>query len=202
MFQGNSSLGEIESKVKRNVWQRNETFYFLDFPTEKTPGFPCMTTEESVDPNKPCMFPFIYKYKGLANLTYNICISTYIAGIIVSLYIQNTEIAPLRTRLTRIVIRSMTRMGQSISEARTGGVCVERAVLERSSIPPVRQTWPTMRSGGPPTSTTSGLGMTASVTPSTPRTRRRSARAVCWASTSDTITSRHLLILHSLSSYW
>ena len=68
MFQGNSSLGEIESKVKRNIWPRNETFYFLDFPTDKTPGFPCMTTEESVDPNKPCMFPFMYKYKGLANV--------------------------------------------------------------------------------------------------------------------------------------
>lgn len=65
MFQGNSSLAQIESKVKRNVWARNETFYFLDFPTRKTPGFPCLTTEESIDPNKPCMFPFIYKNKGL-----------------------------------------------------------------------------------------------------------------------------------------
>ena len=70
MFQGNSSLGEIESKVQRNVWLRNETFYFLDFPTEKTPGFPCMTTEGSVDPNKPCLFPFIYKYKGLTNMKF------------------------------------------------------------------------------------------------------------------------------------
>ena len=202
MFQGNSSLAEIESKVKRNVWPRNETFYFLDFPTEKSPGFPCMTTEESVDPNKPCMFPFIYKNKGWTYLTYTYNIEQYIARIIFSLYVQNTEIAPLRTRLTRIVSRRMIRMGLSISEVGTGGVCVGRTVLERSSIPPVRQTWPTMRRGGPRTSTTSGLGMTVSVTPSIPQTPRMSARVVCWASTSDMITSRHLLNLRSLSSYW
>ena len=69
MFQGNSTLDKIEARVKRNVWTRNETFYFVDFPTRQTPGFPCLTTEESIDPNKPCMFPFIYKKKGLGRDT-------------------------------------------------------------------------------------------------------------------------------------
>ena len=33
--------------VEQNVWKRNETFFFVNHPTVKSKGYPCMTTKES-----------------------------------------------------------------------------------------------------------------------------------------------------------
>ena len=56
-----SSLVDIERLVKSNIWKRNETFYFVSYPSEKDPGFECMTTPDSYDFVKPCSFPFYYE---------------------------------------------------------------------------------------------------------------------------------------------
>ena len=53
------TIDGIERLVKENTWDKNEIFYFLDFPTVTHPGFPCMTTKDSVDPIRPCMFPLV-----------------------------------------------------------------------------------------------------------------------------------------------
>ena len=50
-----SSIDAIGSLVKENIWNKNETFYYLDFPTVGRAGFPCMTTKDSVDPIRSCM---------------------------------------------------------------------------------------------------------------------------------------------------
>ena len=56
----NALVKEAEILAKENVWKRNETFYFVNHPTVKTNGYPCMTTRDSTDSGKPCSFPFIY----------------------------------------------------------------------------------------------------------------------------------------------
>ena len=41
--------------------KKNETFYFVHQKYEDREGFPCMTKSESVDPGRPCTFPFKIK---------------------------------------------------------------------------------------------------------------------------------------------
>ena len=52
------SLSEIGKLVRENAWKRNETFYFVSYPTNDDPGFECFTTKDSVDRLRPCSFPF------------------------------------------------------------------------------------------------------------------------------------------------
>ena len=63
------TVEEIGDIVKKNVWSRNETFYFVDFPSDSNSGYPCMTSRDSYDPNKPCMFPFYWGDHFLDNCT-------------------------------------------------------------------------------------------------------------------------------------
>ena len=66
-----ASIKVAEKLAKENVWRRNETFYFVNHPTVKTNGFPCMTTRDSMDAGKPCSFPFIYKFANKTTVNYN-----------------------------------------------------------------------------------------------------------------------------------
>ena len=61
------SLREIEDHVKENVWMKNETLYFVDFPSKSNPGYECSTTKDSYDSNKPCSLPFVWRDKLLNN---------------------------------------------------------------------------------------------------------------------------------------
>ena len=54
---GNLTLEETENVVKTHLWNRNETFYFVNQKYTNRNGFPCMTTTESTDPGRPCSFP-------------------------------------------------------------------------------------------------------------------------------------------------
>ena len=58
IYSNNISLEETESLIKKNIWKRNETFYFVNQKSNIREDFPCMTTSESADPGKPCSFPF------------------------------------------------------------------------------------------------------------------------------------------------
>ena len=61
MFKNDSiSLKEIEKIVKANSWTADELFYYVSYQTETNPGYECLTTKDSVDPRKPCSFPFIW----------------------------------------------------------------------------------------------------------------------------------------------
>ena len=55
---GNMSLKEKEHLIKNNIWKRNETFYFVNQKSDSNDGFPCITTRESDDPGRACVFPF------------------------------------------------------------------------------------------------------------------------------------------------
>ena len=57
----NLSMSETKNLVKSVLWKRNETFYFVSYPSEKDLGFECMTTPDSYDFVKPCSFPFYYE---------------------------------------------------------------------------------------------------------------------------------------------
>ena len=59
-----TNFDEVKQKITKNVWKLNESVYFIDHPHNGSDGFPCMTTMKSVDPGKPCSFPFIYDYKS------------------------------------------------------------------------------------------------------------------------------------------
>ena len=53
LFQNDSiTVAALENLVKENTWKKNETFFFVNYPTPTVGGFPCMTTKDSVDPNK------------------------------------------------------------------------------------------------------------------------------------------------------
>ena len=69
-FRNNSiSVKEVEEIVKENVWKRNETLYYVNFPSDNNPGYECMTSRDSYDPNKPCLFPFYYGDVFINNCT-------------------------------------------------------------------------------------------------------------------------------------
>ena len=57
---GNYTMEEVEELAKSLIWKRNDTFYFVNQKTSQKDGFSCMTTSESTDPGRPCMFPFKY----------------------------------------------------------------------------------------------------------------------------------------------
>ena len=57
---GNYTMEGVEKLAKSLIWKRNDTFYFVNQKTSKRDGFPCMTSSESTDPGRPCMFPFKY----------------------------------------------------------------------------------------------------------------------------------------------
>ena len=60
MFNSNISFEEMRSIYTSNVWNRNETIFFLNHKTGPDIGFPCMTSSEDLfDPGKPCAFPFV-----------------------------------------------------------------------------------------------------------------------------------------------
>ena len=64
LFKNDSiTVDDLENLVKENTWKKNETFFFVSYPTPKVGGFPCLTTKDSVDPSKPCMFPAVW-YDG------------------------------------------------------------------------------------------------------------------------------------------
>ena len=57
LFQNDSiTVAALENLVKENTWKKNETFFFVNYPTPTVGGFPCMTTKDSVDPNKGIFF--------------------------------------------------------------------------------------------------------------------------------------------------
>ena len=58
LLYSNSTLAETENLVKARIWKRNETFYFVNQKFNTKDGYPCMTTSESIDPGRPCAFPF------------------------------------------------------------------------------------------------------------------------------------------------
>ena len=61
MFKNNSiSLEEIENLVKANAWTADEIFYYVSYQTKTNPGYECLTSKDSVDPRRPCSFPFIW----------------------------------------------------------------------------------------------------------------------------------------------
>ena len=43
----NYSFNETRNKIKENVWKRNETFFFVNQASSKSPGFPCLTSKRN-----------------------------------------------------------------------------------------------------------------------------------------------------------
>ena len=66
---GNISLQEKEKIIKAKLWTRNETFYFANQHTSLKDGYSCMTNRESIDPGRPCNFPF--KHKRVHHMSWN-----------------------------------------------------------------------------------------------------------------------------------
>ena len=60
ILRNETNLERAEELIKSNIWNRNETFYFVNHKNPKIGDFPCMTTSESPDKGRPCNFPFIY----------------------------------------------------------------------------------------------------------------------------------------------
>lgn len=61
------TVEEMKDLVKENVWKKNETLYFVDFPSYSNPGYECMTTKDAYNSNKPCSFPFYWRDKLVHN---------------------------------------------------------------------------------------------------------------------------------------
>ena len=56
LFQNDSiTVDDLENLVKANIWKKNETFFFVNYPSANVGGFPCMTTKERVH----CIHRFI-----------------------------------------------------------------------------------------------------------------------------------------------
>lgn len=60
ILRNETNLGKAKKLIKSNIWNRNETFYFVNHKSPQLGDFPCMTTSESPDRGRPCNFPFIY----------------------------------------------------------------------------------------------------------------------------------------------
>ena len=56
----NISFEDTVKLIDTNHWKLNESFYFLNHKIGPMGDFPCMTIKESVDPGRPCYFPFLY----------------------------------------------------------------------------------------------------------------------------------------------
>ena len=48
----------IEAAILENVTKKKDIFYFVSHPNMTKSEHPCLTTKNSVDPGKPCIFPF------------------------------------------------------------------------------------------------------------------------------------------------
>ena len=63
MFKNDTiSLEDIESLVKDEAWSSEEIFYYVSYQTKTNPGYECLTTKDSVDPRRPCSFPFTWDH--------------------------------------------------------------------------------------------------------------------------------------------
>ena len=60
----------MENMFRQNYWTRNKTFYFLNHKSLSSDGFSCMTTSNTVDSDRPCMFPFKYPRFSLVCITF------------------------------------------------------------------------------------------------------------------------------------
>ena len=63
-------MEEMENMFRQNYWTRNKTFYFLNHKSPSSDGFSCMTTSNTVDSDRPCMFPFKYPRFSLVCITF------------------------------------------------------------------------------------------------------------------------------------
>ena len=52
--QSNLSYIETKNLIKENIWNRNETFFFVNQASNIYPGYPCITSKGSYDPGRPC----------------------------------------------------------------------------------------------------------------------------------------------------
>ena len=59
---------EILTKFKDTAWKRNETFYYVSYVTENSPGFECLTDKSSNDPVKPCSFPYVWESQSKVSI--------------------------------------------------------------------------------------------------------------------------------------
>ena len=55
-------IEDIEVAVKETVTKKKDIFYFVSQPNMTNSKHPCMTTKNSLDPGKPCFFPFKYSF--------------------------------------------------------------------------------------------------------------------------------------------
>ena len=60
ILRNGTNLERAGKLIKSNVWNRNETFFFVNHKNPQVGDFPCMTTSESPDRGRPCNFPFVY----------------------------------------------------------------------------------------------------------------------------------------------
>ena len=51
-------VGDIEAAITENVSEKRDIFYFVSHPNMTESEHPCLTTKNSLDPGKPCIFPF------------------------------------------------------------------------------------------------------------------------------------------------
>ena len=55
-----TKIEDIEGAVMENLTKKADIFYFVSQPHMSNSSHPCLTTRNSVDPGKPCIFPFKY----------------------------------------------------------------------------------------------------------------------------------------------
>ena len=60
ILRNETSLEQAEKMIKSETWKRNETFYFVNHKNPRSEDFPCMTTSQSTDKGRPCIFPSIF----------------------------------------------------------------------------------------------------------------------------------------------
>ena len=56
----NVSTSIIKDLVRKNIWTKDDVFYFVNHPGmfNDSGDFPCTTINDGTDPGKPCHFPF------------------------------------------------------------------------------------------------------------------------------------------------
>ena len=66
----NLTGAEILESFRNQAYKRNETFFYVSYPSDSNPGFECLTSMFSSDDGKPCSFPFIYQNKSNEKCNY------------------------------------------------------------------------------------------------------------------------------------